>query len=192
MEAHFFDGPLRSSSLRSLGAYANLFAIESFMDELASSAGKDPFEFRLAHLDDPRARAVVGQLRKLVRDVPTAGIAFSRYKNNGAYCAVAAEVARVANHLRVLRMWAVIDAGEVINMDGIKNQTEGGMVQSASWTMQEQVSFDSQGSRVSTGQPIPCLISARPPRSRLPSWTARWNPRWVRVRRLRVRPRRRS
>jgi len=145
--AHFFDGPLRTSSLRSLGAYANLFAIESFMDELAESAGKDPFEFRLTHLDDQRARAVVEQLRAVAGAIPKAGIAFSRYKNNGAYCAVAAEVTRddKTGHLRVHRMWAVIDAGEVINMDGIKNQTEGGMVQSASWTMQEQVSFDSRG-----------------------------------------------
>jgi len=145
--AHFFEGPLRTSSLRSLGAYANLFAIESFMDELAEATGKDPFDFRLMHLDDPRAKAVLEQLRTLTKDFPRTGIAFSRYKNNGAYCAVAAQVTRdtTTNHLRVQKMWAVIDAGEVINLDGITNQTEGGMVQSASWTMQEQVSFNSHG-----------------------------------------------
>ncbi|MBS1601521.1 MAG: xanthine dehydrogenase family protein molybdopterin-binding subunit [Bacteroidetes bacterium] len=145
--AHFFEGPLRTSSLRSLGAYANLFAIESFMDELAEAAGKDPFDFRMTHLDDPRAKAVLEQLRTLIKDIPGTGIAFSRYKNNGAYCAVAAQVTRdtPASHIRVQKMWAVIDAGEVINMDGITNQTEGGMVQSASWTMHEEVAFNSHG-----------------------------------------------
>jgi len=145
--AHFFEGPLRTSSLRSLGAYANLFAIESFMDELAEATNKDPFDFRLMHLDDPRAKAVVERLRAVTTDIAKVGIAFSRYKNNGAYCAVAAQVTRDTgtNHLRVQKMWAVIDAGEVINLDGITNQTEGGMVQSASWTMQEQVAFNSHG-----------------------------------------------
>jgi len=157
--AHFFEGPLRTSSLRSLGAYANLFAIESFIDELAEATGKDPFEFRLMHLDDPRAIAVLQRLRTATKDIPRIGIAFSRYKNNGAYCAVAAQVTHNTSqntrdaatrdtappHLRVQKMWAVIDAGEVINLDGITNQTEGGMIQSASWTMQEQVSFNSHG-----------------------------------------------
>ena len=58
------ESPLRTSSLRSLGAFANVFAIESFMDELASAAGQDPFDFRLAHLSDPRARAVLEALRE--------------------------------------------------------------------------------------------------------------------------------
>jgi CO/xanthine dehydrogenase Mo-binding subunit len=52
--------PLRTSALRSLGAYANVFALESFMDELADAADADPVEFRLRHLSDPRGRAVIG------------------------------------------------------------------------------------------------------------------------------------
>src|ERR1700730_7016068 len=48
--------PLRTSALRSLGAFLNVFAAESFMDDLASAAGRDPLEFRLAHLSDPRAQ----------------------------------------------------------------------------------------------------------------------------------------
>jgi len=51
--------PLRVSALRSLGAYANVFAIESLMDELAALSDSDPVEFRLRHLSDPRARAVI-------------------------------------------------------------------------------------------------------------------------------------
>ena len=152
INSNFFKGPLRVSALRSLGAYANIFAVESFMDELAEKAGKDPFEFRLMHLDDERAKAVVIKLREMTKDQQTSpgtglGIAFSRYKNSAAYCAVAALV-ETSPALRLIKMWSAIDAGEVINIDGIKNQTEGGMIQSASWTIKEQVKFD--GKRITS------------------------------------------
>lgn len=150
-DAHFFEGSLRTSALRGLGAYANIFAIESFMDELAEKAKKDPFEFRLAHLDDVRAKEVLQKLREITKDQKITassgmGIAFSRYKNSATYCAVAAlvNVDKVKKTVQVKKMWAVIDSGEVINLDGIKNQTEGGMIQSASWTLKEQVRFDAQ------------------------------------------------
>ena len=146
INSYYFKGPLRVSALRSLGAFANIFALESFMDELAEKAGKDPFTFRLMHLGDERAKAVVVKLRDMVKDQAVAdntglGIAFSRYKNSAAYCAVAALVT-TSPSIRVLKMWSAIDAGEAINIDGIKNQTEGGMIQSASWTLKEQVKFD--------------------------------------------------
>ena len=146
INSHYFKGPLRVSALRSLGAYANIFALESFMDELAEKAGKDPFDFRVAHLEDNRAIAVINKLREMTRDIkPTKGaglgVAFSRYKNSAAYCAVAALV-EISPVIRVIKMWSAIDAGEVINIDGIKNQTEGGMIQSASWTIKEQVKFN--------------------------------------------------
>jgi nicotinate dehydrogenase subunit B len=145
INSHYFKGPLRVSALRSLGAYANIFAIESFMDELAEKGGKDPFEFRLMHLEDERARAIVRKVHDMTRDVKPSkgtglGFAFSRYKNSAAYCAVAALV-EISPDIRVKKMWSAIDAGEVINIDGIKNQTEGGMIQSASWTLKEQVKF---------------------------------------------------
>jgi CO/xanthine dehydrogenase Mo-binding subunit len=148
VEAHFFSGPLRTSSLRSLGAYANLFAIESFMDELAEKAGKDPYEFRLLHLEDGRAKDVIRKLQSLTqgqeRPHTGMGMAFSRYENSKSYCAVAARVAINPKNgaVQVEKMWAAIDAGEVINLDGIKNQVEGSMIQSASWTLLEQVRFD--------------------------------------------------
>ena len=149
IDAHFFEGPLRVSSLRSLGAYANVFAIESFMDELAELAGKAPLEFRRMHSEDPRAIAVMDKLEEMTQGQSVGegegiGYAFSRYKNSASYCAVAAKVAvdPGSGYVRVQRMWGVIDAGEVISPDGLKNQTEGGMVQSASWTLQEEVHFD--------------------------------------------------
>ncbi|WP_205511662.1 xanthine dehydrogenase family protein molybdopterin-binding subunit [Longitalea arenae] len=149
--AHIVQGPLRASALRSLGAYANIFAIESFMDELAEKAGKDPFAFRLAHLADERAKAVIRKVQELTANISLPantglGIAFSRYKNTASYCAVAAKVfAEPAKGIiQVQKMWAAIDSGEVINTDGVINQTEGGLIQSASWTLLEQVKYDAQ------------------------------------------------
>jgi len=152
VNAHYFDGPLRVSSLRSLGAYANIFAIESFMDELAEKAGKDSMEFRLAHLEDERAKDVCVKLREMIMNVnPESGeglgFAFCRYKNSTAYAAVAAlvKVDRSPGTVQLKKMWAAADVGEVINLDGIKNQIEGGMIQAASWTLKEQVKFDENG-----------------------------------------------
>ncbi|MEK6476489.1 molybdopterin cofactor-binding domain-containing protein [Catalinimonas sp. 4WD22] len=151
IDANFFEGPLRVSSLRGLGAYANIFAIESFMDELAEEAGKDPLEFRLMHSEDERAIAVMKKLGEMIKDQEVnqnegIGYAFSRYKNSASYCAVAAKVKvdKSNGKVQVQHMWGVIDAGEVINLDGLKNQTEGGMVQSASWALKEKVKFDQQ------------------------------------------------
>ena len=143
------DMPLRVSALRSLGAYANVFAIESFMDELAAAIGADPIEFRLRHLTDARAREVIETVAKAARwkrsekgdGVRGRGLGFARYKNRSAYCAVIAEV-DVGEILRVKRIHCAVDAGQVINPDGLANQIEGGIVQALSWTLKEQVLFD--------------------------------------------------
>jgi len=133
--------PLRSSSLRSLGAFGNVFAIESFMDECASAAGVDPVEFRLKHLTDPRGRAVIEQAAVAFRAFRKTenrgrGIAFAKYKNLGAYCAVMAEV-EATHELRVTRLVAAVDVGLPVNPDGVANQIEGGCIQAASWTLKE-------------------------------------------------------
>lgn len=158
-------GPFRTSALRSLGAYCNVFAIESFMDELARAAGADPVAFRLRHLADARAIEVVtlaaarfgwNGYRKAARR--GRGFAFARYKNSAAYCAVAleVEVALDTGFVRILRADAAVDCGEVVSPDGVRNQIEGGIVQSASWTLLEQLRFDA--SRVTSqdwgGYPI--------------------------------------
>ncbi|HXE48351.1 MAG TPA: molybdopterin cofactor-binding domain-containing protein [Ramlibacter sp.] len=149
---HFLpDMPLRVSALRSLGAYMNVFSIESFMDELARSAGADPVEFRLKHMADRRAQEVIklaaekfgwnGYQRRAGRG---RGFAFARYKNLAGYAAMACEVEvhRDTGEVRLLRVVAAVDSGEVVNPDGIHNQIEGGIVQSASWTLTEEVTFD--------------------------------------------------
>ncbi|MGH2872645.1 MAG: molybdopterin cofactor-binding domain-containing protein [Solirubrobacteraceae bacterium] len=140
--------PVRTSALRSLGAFGNVFAIESFLDELALLADADPLEYRLRHLDDARAVAVLrtaadvsgwsGRARDSQRGM---GIAVARYKNQGGYCAVVAEVEAV-ERLRVLRLTAAVDVGFAVNPDGIENQVMGGAVQAASWTLTESVSTD--------------------------------------------------
>jgi CO/xanthine dehydrogenase Mo-binding subunit len=140
--------PLRTSALRSLGAHLNVFAAESFMDELAADAGRDPIEFRLAHLSDPRARAVLEHVAHQsdwaswqAGDAVGHGIGYARYKNSSAYCAVVAEVEAVTE-VRVRRLTIAVDAGLVINPDGAANQIEGGAIQATSWTVKERVRFD--------------------------------------------------
>jgi nicotinate dehydrogenase subunit B len=143
--------PLRVSALRSLGAYVNVFSIESFMDELALAARADPVEFRLRHLDDPRARDVVTAAAErfgwsAFKKAPGRGrgFAFARYKNLAAYCAIAveAEVEHETGRTRLVRAAAAVDAGQAVNPDGVINQVEGAILQSASWTLYESVSFD--------------------------------------------------
>lgn len=147
--------PLRTSSTRSLGAFANVFALESFVDELAAAAGRDQVAFRLDHLDDPRARAVIEAVVDLAGgleapggvDAPGRGLAFARYENVKAYAAVIAEVTvdPRTGLVVVERGWIAADAGEVIDPDGLVNQLEGGFVQAASWTLKEQVELAEGG-----------------------------------------------
>jgi nicotinate dehydrogenase subunit B len=150
---HFVqDMPIRVSALRTLGAYANVFALESFMDELAAAAGADPVAFRLAHLKDPRARAVIEAVAKKAHwkdgekgdGTRGRGIGFAKYKNLACYVAVVAEVEvdRSSGAVRVPRTWAAVDSGLIISPDGLVNQMEGGIIQSVSWTLKEEVRFD--------------------------------------------------
>ena len=153
---HFVqDMPIRVSALRTLGGYANVFALESFMDELAAAAGVDPVAFRLAHLSDPRARAVIEAVAKKAAWTPGEkgdgargrGIGFAKYKNLACYVAVIAEVEvdRGSGMMRVPRAIAAVDAGLIINPNGLTSQIEGGIVQSVSWTLKEEVRFDRSG-----------------------------------------------
>ena len=149
--------PLRVSALRTLGAYANVFAAESFMDELANVAGVDPLDYRRRHLDDARTRAVLdaaaerfGWTERPAQKGRTGasgrGIAVARYKNAKSWCAVAVELA-VGGDAKIILERAVIaaDAGEIVDPDGLAAQLEGGFVQAASWTLLEAVTFDRDG-----------------------------------------------
>lgn len=154
---HFVpDHPLRVSAMRSLGAYANVFAIESFMDELAQAAGVDPVEFRLRHLDDERAKAVIEAAaekagwqgrKRPAGDGHGRGIAFAQYKNVQTYAAIVVDVSvdRDTGEIKLERAVIAADSGQMVNPDGLSNQLEGGFVQAASWTLYEQVTFDARG-----------------------------------------------
>jgi CO/xanthine dehydrogenase Mo-binding subunit len=141
--------PIRTSALRTLGAQGNVFAIESFLDELATERGEDPVDFRLRHLSDQRAQDVIRAVARRAswkpaqRDGFGYGLGFARYKNTGAYCAVIAEV-EGAEDISVKRLTIAVDVGEAINPDGVINQIEGGAIQATSWVLKERVRFDSQ------------------------------------------------
>jgi len=146
------DTPVRTSSLRGLGATLNVFAIESSMDELAERARQDPVAYRLSVLADTRARAVVEHVARISgwqAGLPVGtgrgrGVAFARYKNMAAYAAVVAEV-EVDESVRLVRVWCAADAGLVINPDGAINQLEGGIIHGASWALKEGVRLDTYG-----------------------------------------------
>jgi len=163
--------PVRTSALRALGAYVNVFAIESFMDELAAAAHVDPVEFRLRHLHDERAHAVIhaavakaGWKPGSPGDGTTGiGIGFARYKNIGNYAAVIAEVA-IAETVRVLRVVAAVDCGCMVNPDGVLNQVEGGIVQATSWVLKEQMRFDRTRITSRTWEDYPILKFSEVPK----------------------------
>jgi nicotinate dehydrogenase subunit B len=154
--------PVRTSALRTLGAQGNVFAIECFLDELASDRGEDPVAFRLRHLSDERARDVIRSVAKRASWKPNQqtgvgyGLGFARYKNTGAYCAVVAEV-EGAEDISVKRLTIAVDVGEAINPDGVVNQIEGGAIQATSWVLKERVRFDRQRITSNTWTAYPIL-----------------------------------
>ena len=143
------DAPVRTSALRGLGAMPNVFAAECCVDELAARAGQDPVAYRLSMISDKRACAVIETVAAMAKWNPKEpggtgtgrGIAFARYKNKAAYSAVVVELA-VDLEIRLRHVWCATDAGLVVNPDGAINQLEGGIIQSASWVLKEQVRFD--------------------------------------------------
>jgi nicotinate dehydrogenase subunit B len=172
---HFLkDMPLRVSALRTLGAYANVFAVESFMDEMALAAGADPVAFRLAHMKDARARAVIEAAARKADWKPGEkggtgrgrGIGFAKYKNLATYVAVVidVEVDRGSGVIRVPRAYAAADAGQIINPNGLMNQIEGGIVQSTSWTLHEEVRFDPEGIKSRDWLSYPILTMPEAPK----------------------------
>jgi len=146
------DLPVRTSALRALGAFANVFAIESCIDEIADVAGADPVAYRLSLLSDPRGRRVIETAAAMcswragapVGTGRAMGLGFARYKGTGGYAAVVVEVA-VEDAVRMLRAWCAADGGLIINPDGATNQIEGGIIQAASWTLKEEVRFADGG-----------------------------------------------
>lgn len=150
---HVEPTPLRTANFRSLAAAENVFAIESFVDELAHASGQDPLAFRLRHVDDARLRRVMERVAEVSgygKKVPERrGRGFACTLYHGTYVAQVAEVeVSASGAVRVVQVWCVVDPGLVVNPDGVRNQVEGGIQQSASWTLLEELRH--RGGRVAT------------------------------------------
>jgi nicotinate dehydrogenase subunit B len=149
--------PFRVSAMRALGAPTNVFAAESVMDELALRASQDPLAFRLAHLRSTRQARAAAVLQKAAdmagwtathpANKPEGwgrGLAYARYKNTGAYCAVVVELV-VEEKVKLHKLWTAVDLGHVVDADGAANQIEGGALQAASWALCESAQLSAQG-----------------------------------------------
>ena len=163
------DLPLRVSALRSLGAYANIFALESFIDELAHHQNIDPLEFRLAHLTDERARAVLEEAvnkagKPAMGKGQGQGFAIARYKNQSAYAGVVIDLSvDDLGQIQLHRAVIAADAGQIVDPKGLSSQLEGGLVQSASWTLKEQVTYDGDGITSRDWESYPILTFPQAP-----------------------------
>jgi nicotinate dehydrogenase subunit B len=133
----------------------NLFALESLLDEMAERANEDPVEFRLQHMNDPRAVAVLEAAAQEAGWQPHTGSSgrgmgacFALYaaadRPSSTYMAYIAEVEvdSESGEIRANRFTCSIDCGLVVNPDGVTNQVEGGVIQALSWALKEQVTFD--------------------------------------------------
>ncbi|WP_312439978.1 molybdopterin cofactor-binding domain-containing protein [Janthinobacterium sp.] len=160
--------PLRTSAMRSLGAHLNITAIESTIDQLAALAHADPVRFRLDHLrGSPRAQAVVARAAAMAgwragaATLPRRGrgFAFGQYKNLMAYVAIAVDLLfdPDRNTVRLLNVVCAADCGQIVNPDGARNQLEGAIIQSASWTLQEQLQYGTGGIASSDWSSYPIL-----------------------------------
>jgi CO/xanthine dehydrogenase Mo-binding subunit len=152
------DAPLRPAPLRSPGKPANCFAVESFTDELAAAAGLDPMEFRLRGLKNPRGieliKRVAAMMKWQARPSPGAnksaalargrGMSYVHYKHEETFVAMGMEVAveRASGKIKVERVVCAHDCGQIINPDGVRAQIEGGITQTISRVLMEEVKFD--------------------------------------------------
>lgn len=151
--------PLRPSNLRVPGKIANVFAVESFTDELAVAAQFDSMEFRLRGLSDPRAIAAIKSTAEMVdwRTKPSPnphakegnllvrrGMAYARYKQAGNYVAIAMNIAvnPATGEIHVRHVSCSHDCGLTVNPEGLRNQIEGSIVQTISRTLHEEVKFN--------------------------------------------------
>jgi CO/xanthine dehydrogenase Mo-binding subunit len=161
--------PFRVSAMRALGAPTNVFAAESVMDELALRTSQDPLAFRLAHLrstGQERAAAVLQKAAHMAGWTETRpankpegwgrGLAYARYKNTGAYCAVVVELV-MEEKVKLHKLWTAVDLGHVVDADGAANQIEGGALQAASWALCEAAQLSPQGIDSNNWESYPIL-----------------------------------
>jgi isoquinoline 1-oxidoreductase len=134
-----------------VAAPANLFARESFMDELAYAAKANPLEFRLRHISDERLRAVVSATaesfgwNEAARNVTdTRGVGMACGTEKGSYVATCAEVEVDARQgeIRVVRVCQAFECGAIINPANLKTQVEGAIIMGMGAALWEEIRFD--------------------------------------------------
>ena len=156
--------PIRTSALRGLGAVVNVFALESFLDELADLTGQDPVAYRLRMLPDPRARHLVERAAAMsgwsargpAGTGTGLGLGFGRYKNRSGYACVVVKV-EADTEIRLRHIWCTADAGLAINPDGVRAQLEGGIIQAASMALKERLRIDATGTATRSWADYPIL-----------------------------------
>ena len=154
---HDSASPLRTTHLRDPEGPATSFAAESFMDEIAAAAGADPIEFRLKHLEDPRAKAVLAAAAQKAgwdtRPSPkkaaaggdvAKGRGIGLSTRNGTYVGTVAEVEvnRKTGAVRVTRFVCAHDCGLIINPEALRTTIEANLIQSLGRSLKEEVTFD--------------------------------------------------
>ena len=142
--------PLRQGSYRALAATANNFARECFMDELAAAAGADPLDFRLAHLDNARLRAVLEEAAKrfnwrerITQKLPDVGVGLACGTEKGSYVAGCVEIAidRTQNQISVRRVCEVFECGAAVNPDNLLAQVQGCIIMGLGPALREEMRF---------------------------------------------------
>lgn len=144
------DSPLRQGSYRCLAATGNNFARESFMDELAAAAGADPLDFRLAHLENERIRAVLTEAarhfdwparRKKVTSGLGIGLACGTEKNSVVAACVEVAIDRASGQIKVLQVCEVFECGPIINPANLTSQVQGCIMMGLGGALREEMVF---------------------------------------------------
>lgn len=140
--------PFATGPWRAPGNNANTFTRESHMDALAAAAGRDPVEFRLAHLGSGRMRKVLEQAAASFGWQPAKppsgrGFGLACGEDAGAYVVTIAqvEVDRRTGAIKVKRMLCAQDMGQVINPEGARMQMESGMMMGMGYSLAEELRF---------------------------------------------------
>jgi len=146
------DPPLRHGSYRGLAATANNFARESFMDELAEAAGRDPLGFRLAHLDNPRIRAVLEEAARRFgwaeksrsKETPGFGVGLACGTDKGSYVAACVEVAvdRDRGEIAVRKVCQAYECGKIVNPVNLLAQVQGAIIMGLGPALREAMEFE--------------------------------------------------
>ena len=142
--------PLRSAELRGVAGMPHAFAVQSMLDELAVKAGIDPVALRLRFIKDARMRAVIEAVTRQAGWAPGrapsgkgrgfSAFYYDRPLSRGA-CVAEVDVDRASGRVKVVRVVAAFDVGQVINPDGVRNQMEGGIIQTLSRTLVEEMTY---------------------------------------------------